>query len=49
MSVIIELVVGELQFVKADNLLKTEMRKEILLRQFRGELVPLATEVEVAA
>ncbi|MBO6566273.1 MAG: hypothetical protein JJ956_16080 [Pseudomonadales bacterium] len=35
--------------VKADNLIKTELRKEILLRQFRGELVPLATEVEVAA
>ena len=35
--------------VKADNLIKTEARKATLLRQFRGELVPLATAIEVAA
>ena len=35
--------------IKADNLIKTEARKATLLRQFRGELVPLATAIDVAA
>ena len=35
--------------VKSTNLAKMNTRKDILLRQFRGELVPLAAEVNVAA
>lgn len=35
--------------VKSENLRKTEARKEILLRQFHGELVPLVVEVTAAA
>ena len=32
-------------YVKSNNLLAVNIRKEILLKQFRGELIPLAVEV----
>jgi indolepyruvate ferredoxin oxidoreductase len=35
--------------VKAGNLVQVNFKQDLLLRQFRGELLPLATEVEVAA
>ena len=35
--------------VKSDNLVKTNIKRDLLLRQFRGELIPLAVEVGVAA
>ena len=33
--------------VKADNLSQVEFKRDLLLRQFRGELLPLATEIVV--
>ena len=32
-------------YVKSNNLLAVNIRKEILLKRFRGELIPLAVEV----
>jgi indolepyruvate ferredoxin oxidoreductase len=35
--------------VKSENLARVNVRKDLLMRQMRGELIPLATEVGVAA